>query len=77
MTFGEYHQTLAAACRQLAKSERGAQVLSDLNALLANGGTGLDSANFHALRTLVEACAQGDAWAVKDMTARFAQGGVR
>lgn len=77
MTFGEYHQTLVAAVRQLSSSERGRQVLADLHAVLDNGGIGLDSTNAHALVTLVVAVSQGDGWAVKEMTASFAKKEVR
>jgi hypothetical protein len=73
MTFADYHQTLVAAVRQLSNSERGRQVLQDLHVLLSNGGVELDSLDAHALVTLTSAVSQGDGWAVKEMTARFAK----
>jgi hypothetical protein len=51
---------LSNALAQLQRSSRGIQALLSLKRLLDNGGAGLDTANFTALRDIFDACARGD-----------------
>mgnify|MGYP001550500442 CR=1 FL=1 len=60
---------LCAAIKQLELSERGHAAAVDFRKLIANGGGGLDSANWKAVETLCRACRMGEgytAYRIKD-----------
>lgn len=48
------HDVIYSCVKQLGRSERGAQALTDLRELLRNGGTGLDSDNTEVLIMLLQ-----------------------
>lgn len=62
------------AVKQLRRSERGQQVLTDLKALLDNGGYGLDSENMTALCILVESVRVGQTDTVSEALDRLKGG---